>query len=243
MTYFMDFKSVWPLLRKEGWTWKPATGFQIHHNYLKPGSKIKGGKRGMDYFNGEEELLAYVRSDTELCARLNIANVWVRPPSQAIQSTRGVAAPDSPTPVPYPSEIVAAIAPKRDALVSGKVPEKKRIRQTSTELKAAKHSSKKTKKMTKKQLDKEAADHRRELVISNWVFVANDEIRADPPQTNQEPGSTSTDKNGKADNGGQANADTTENANSDLVASVSAGSPASDDANESPSDIPMVMWI
>ncbi|KAG1710084.1 hypothetical protein DVH05_017091 [Phytophthora capsici] len=236
MTYFMDFKSVWPLLRKEGWTWKPATGIQIHHNYLKPESKIRGGKRGTDYFNGEDELLAYVRSDTELCARLNIANVWVRPPSQAIQSTIGVAAPDSPTPVPYP---LAAIAPKRDALVSGKVPEKKRIRQTSTELKAAKHSSKKTKKMTKKQLDKEAADHRRELSSFGRVWggenaQANDGLRADPPQTNQEPGSTSTDKNDNADNGGQANADTTENANADLVASSSAGSPASDDTNESP---------
>ncbi|KAG3232840.1 hypothetical protein PI124_g22082 [Phytophthora idaei] len=45
MANIMDFNSVWPLLRKEGWTWKPATGIQIHHNYLKPGRKIRGGKR------------------------------------------------------------------------------------------------------------------------------------------------------------------------------------------------------
>ncbi|KAG3090034.1 hypothetical protein PI125_g17830 [Phytophthora idaei] len=29
MAYIMDFNSVWPLLRKEGWTWKPATSIQI----------------------------------------------------------------------------------------------------------------------------------------------------------------------------------------------------------------------
>ncbi|KAG3243502.1 hypothetical protein PI124_g11684 [Phytophthora idaei] len=41
MAYIMDFNSVWPLLRKEGWTWKPATSIQIHHNYLKPGRKVR----------------------------------------------------------------------------------------------------------------------------------------------------------------------------------------------------------
>ncbi|KAG3134564.1 hypothetical protein PI126_g18641 [Phytophthora idaei] len=84
MANIMDFNSVWPLLRKEGWTWKPATGIQIHHNYLKPGRKIRGGKRGTDYFNGEDERLAYALRDTNLCTRQNIANVWVRPPSQAM---------------------------------------------------------------------------------------------------------------------------------------------------------------
>ncbi|KAI9988569.1 hypothetical protein PInf_022009 [Phytophthora infestans] len=133
------------------------------HNYLKPGSKVRGGKRGTDYFNGEDELLAYVRRDTELCAWLNIANVWVRPPSQAIQSTIDAAASDSPTPVPDPPEIEAAIAPKRDVPASGKAPAKKRVKQTSTEQKTAKPFTKKTKKMTEKQLDKEAADRRREL--------------------------------------------------------------------------------
>ncbi|KAG6943832.1 hypothetical protein JG688_00017408 [Phytophthora aleatoria] len=79
----MDFNSVWPLLRKEGWTWKLATSIQIHHNYLEPGRKVRGGKRGTGYFNGEDELLAYVRRDTDLSTRLNIANVWARPPSQS----------------------------------------------------------------------------------------------------------------------------------------------------------------
>jgi hypothetical protein len=29
MAFMMDFKAVWPLHRKDGWTWKPATGLQI----------------------------------------------------------------------------------------------------------------------------------------------------------------------------------------------------------------------
>ncbi|KAE9155296.1 hypothetical protein PF004_g32745 [Phytophthora fragariae] len=82
----MDFRAIWPLLRKEGWSWKPATGIQIHHNYIKPGCKLKGGAQGVDFYNGEDELLAYIRSDTELCERLSISNVAVRPPNEASTS-------------------------------------------------------------------------------------------------------------------------------------------------------------
>ncbi|KAE9099851.1 hypothetical protein PF007_g15732, partial [Phytophthora fragariae] len=89
MDYAMDFKAIWPLLRKEKWTWKAATGIQIQdehfHNYVKPGRKLRGGKQGEDFFNGEDELLAYVRSDKALCARLKIPNV-VRSNQNAIQS-------------------------------------------------------------------------------------------------------------------------------------------------------------
>ncbi|KAE9157803.1 hypothetical protein PF002_g33284 [Phytophthora fragariae] len=78
MDYAMDFKAIWPLLRKEKWTWKAATGIQIHHNYVKPGRKRRGGEQGEDFFNGEDELLAYVRSDKALCAGLKISNDMVR---------------------------------------------------------------------------------------------------------------------------------------------------------------------
>ncbi|KAI9999307.1 hypothetical protein PInf_004132 [Phytophthora infestans] len=79
MEYVVDFKVVWPLLRKEGWTWKPAKGLQIHSNYLKPGCKIRGGKQGVDFFNGEDALLAHVKADKDLCVRLNLTNIMVRP--------------------------------------------------------------------------------------------------------------------------------------------------------------------
>lgn len=34
MDYAMDFKAIWPLLRKEKWTWKAATGIQIQYEHL-----------------------------------------------------------------------------------------------------------------------------------------------------------------------------------------------------------------
>ncbi|OWY93649.1 hypothetical protein PHMEG_00036879 [Phytophthora megakarya] len=83
MDFELDFKAIWPLLRKEWWSWKSATGIQIHHNCLKPGSRLKTAKRGVGVFNGEDELLAYVRMNKELCDRLHIVNVIVRPRTQA----------------------------------------------------------------------------------------------------------------------------------------------------------------
>ncbi|OWY94367.1 hypothetical protein PHMEG_00035926 [Phytophthora megakarya] len=75
MSYAMDFKAIWLLLRKVRWTWKAATGIQIQYvclcgpfailstylyallvcscvfsrNYVKPGHKLRGGKQGEDY--------------------------------------------------------------------------------------------------------------------------------------------------------------------------------------------------
>ncbi|KAG3069436.1 hypothetical protein PC122_g16569 [Phytophthora cactorum] len=63
---------------------KGSTGIQLHHSYVKPGCKVRGGKQGVDYFNGEGTLLAFVRSDKELCARPNISNIMVRPEGRAI---------------------------------------------------------------------------------------------------------------------------------------------------------------
>ncbi|OWY97733.1 hypothetical protein PHMEG_00031667, partial [Phytophthora megakarya] len=48
------------------------------YDYVKPGCKRRRGTRGVDYFNGEDELLVYVRSDKDLCARHGISNVVVR---------------------------------------------------------------------------------------------------------------------------------------------------------------------
>ncbi|KAE9015730.1 hypothetical protein PR002_g13849, partial [Phytophthora rubi] len=98
MDYAMDFKAIWPLLRKEKWTWKAATGIQIQDEHLcmlwglaftnsftfgihlatttsNLVENLEGGKQGEYFFNGEDELLAYVRSDKALCARLKIPNV------------------------------------------------------------------------------------------------------------------------------------------------------------------------
>jgi hypothetical protein len=47
-------------------------------NYLKPDRKLRGGKVGIDFFNGEDSLLAHVKADKELCARLNISNILMR---------------------------------------------------------------------------------------------------------------------------------------------------------------------
>ncbi|KAG3066447.1 hypothetical protein PI125_g23862 [Phytophthora idaei] len=186
MANIMDFNSVWPLLRKEGWTWKPATGIQIHHNYLKPGRKIRGGKRGTDYFNGEDERLAYALRDTNLCTRQNIANVWVRPPSQAIQSTIGTEAPElltqqsvaSTTPAPPVSSVPTTPSPavpaltatenKRAAPAPIKPSTKKRAKTTPAKKKIAKP---KAATIKQNQKDEEAAKARSSRSSSRAVVV------------------------------------------------------------------------
>ncbi|EGZ30062.1 hypothetical protein PHYSODRAFT_294972 [Phytophthora sojae] len=91
MAYAMDFNAVWPLLRKEKWTWKAATGIQIQygflvtrrnmrgsvscsyltslnetsHNYVKSGRKVKGGRQGIDYFNGEDDTSGRTKSSAQ----------------------------------------------------------------------------------------------------------------------------------------------------------------------------------
>ncbi|KAG3125324.1 hypothetical protein C6341_g25831 [Phytophthora cactorum] len=87
----MDFNAIWPLLRKEGWDAKHGTGMQIHHNYVKPGRRVRGGRQGVDFFNGEDELQAYVRTDVELCNRLKMSNVmysfWIRSKAHSAETT------------------------------------------------------------------------------------------------------------------------------------------------------------
>ncbi|KAG2902923.1 hypothetical protein PC114_g12489 [Phytophthora cactorum] len=51
--------------------------------YVKPGCRVKGSKQGVDFFNGEDELIVCVRSDKNLFARLNIVNVMVRSDAHA----------------------------------------------------------------------------------------------------------------------------------------------------------------
>ncbi|KAE9315206.1 hypothetical protein PR003_g19047 [Phytophthora rubi] len=146
MDYAMDFRAIWLLLRKEGWTWKAATGIQIHHNYLKPGCKLRRGKRGVDYFNGEDELLAYIRTEKELCARLGISNVM----STVVHERPLVDQPAvSPRPTGQQVKIPAKpIATKRKTPVT-KPP--------------------KSKKRTKKQIAEEANKRRKELAAFDKV--------------------------------------------------------------------------
>ncbi|KAG3017551.1 hypothetical protein PC120_g10947 [Phytophthora cactorum] len=225
MAYIMDFNSVWPLLRKEGWTWKPATSIQIHHNYLNPGRKVRGGKCGTDYFNGEDELLAYVRRDTDLSTRLNIANSKVLYAQKSPSFLRSQ--------VYLRRHLHPQVVSSYDIFSDGACPDcngkqraapgpikpstKKHAKKTPAKTKIAKpkDATKKTKKKTKKQLEQEAAERRRELSSFGRVWgdentQANDGLRADPPRTNQDADATSADTNDNTDTEGRANADTTD---------------------------------
>ncbi|KAE8879376.1 hypothetical protein PF003_g36552 [Phytophthora fragariae] len=177
MDYAMDFKAIWPLLRKEKWTWKAATGIQIQDehfdNYVKPGRKLRGGKQGEDFFNGEDELLAYVRSDKALCARLKIPNVY------AVQSFK------------IPLLVLTTCA---EAIEQS--PQAKRPKTSPTSTAAHKHpAAKAQKKKTKKQMNEEAKQRRRELAAFDKVWGHRNITDADgksvePPPTT--PASTAS---------------------------------------------------
>lgn len=111
-----------------------------------------GGKQGVDYFNGEDALLDYVGSDKELCARLHISNVIVRPKGRAI-----VGPSDDNTP---PGQY-------RGQSTSGKAPARKSVIPVVPAKRLADASSKKPakKKKTKKQLAEEAG-----LVAGRWLL-------------------------------------------------------------------------
>ncbi|ETP11925.1 hypothetical protein F441_12630, partial [Phytophthora nicotianae CJ01A1] len=149
MECIVDFKVVWPLLRKEGWTWKPAKGLQIHSNYLKPGCKLRGGKPGVDFFNGEDALLAYVKADKDMCTRLRLANIMVRPHAESTEP----AGPTAPSTPKKPS--------KRQDFVAEGGPKKKRPKTGTTTKKSEAKGTRKTPSKTKKQQADEAAERRR----------------------------------------------------------------------------------
>ncbi|ETK82192.1 hypothetical protein L915_12391 [Phytophthora nicotianae] len=149
MECIVDFKVVWPLLRKEGWTWKPAKGLQIHSNYLKSGCKLRGGKPGVDFFNGEDALLAYVKADKDMCTRLRLANIMVRPHAESTEP----AGPTAPSTPKKPS--------KRQDFVAEGGPKKKRPKTGTTTKKSEAKGTRKTPSKTKKQQADEAAERRR----------------------------------------------------------------------------------
>ncbi|KAI9992119.1 hypothetical protein PInf_017503 [Phytophthora infestans] len=175
----MEFNAIWPLLRKEKWTWKAGTGIQIQyvhllvlariranevillsiasHNYVKPGRKVRGGKQGVDYFGREDALLGYVRSDKELCAKPHISSVIVRPKGRA---TVGPSDDNNP-PGHY-----------RGQSTLGKAPAKKSVMPVVPAKRLADASSKKPakKKKTKKQLTEEASARRREMAAFDKVW-------------------------------------------------------------------------
>ncbi|GMF29399.1 unnamed protein product [Phytophthora fragariaefolia] len=150
MDYATDFKAICPLLRKEKWTWKTATGIQIQywsnsnlhtahftdserasclvfsHNYIKPGCKLKGGEQREDFFNGEDELLAtFILQGTTDAAPMSLSNLRpVKRPKKSSKST----------------------------------PSQKKV------------TAKGTKKTTKKQVSEEANQRRRELAAFNKVW-------------------------------------------------------------------------
>ncbi|KUF84976.1 hypothetical protein AM587_10001901 [Phytophthora nicotianae] len=164
MESVVDFKVVWPLLRKEGWTWKPAKGLQIHANYLKPGCKLRGGKHEVDYFNGEDAFLAHEKADKDLCTGLHLTNIMVRPNAVPLESL-----PTSVSSVPSTSG-------KRQEPTVEKQPPKKLAKTVGSRKSEDKKSEKKqtpNTKKTKKQEAKEATERRRQLSSfgNNWVLL------------------------------------------------------------------------
>ncbi|ETP41902.1 hypothetical protein F442_11121 [Phytophthora nicotianae P10297] len=186
MENVVDFKVVWPLLRKEGWTWKPAKGLQIHANYLKPGCKLRGGKHGVDYFNGEDALLAHVKADKDLCTGLHLTNIMVRPNAVPLE------------PLPTSVSSVPSTSGKRQEPTIGKQPPKKLAKTVGSRKSEDKKSEKKqtpNTKKTKKQEAKEATERRRQLSsFANIWGAANAQDRdgreveaPDQPPVQQEP--------------------------------------------------------
>ncbi|GMF20519.1 unnamed protein product [Phytophthora fragariaefolia] len=55
----MGFRASWQKLRKEGWWSSRPTGLSSDFAYIKPG-KSKKDTRGVDYFEGEGELMRYL---------------------------------------------------------------------------------------------------------------------------------------------------------------------------------------
>ncbi|KAE9352673.1 hypothetical protein PF008_g5363 [Phytophthora fragariae] len=149
-------------------------------NYLKPGRTLRRGKIGLDFFNGEDSLLAYVKADKELCARLNISNIMVRTQVGPSESS----APNEPsrrcrllfeviavhTNYFYAYRIPGVVCVTHACNDTQTAPSH---REESTEgekgehgqscKKTAKKASSKPKNKTKKQLAYEAAERRRKL--------------------------------------------------------------------------------
>ncbi|KAE8893299.1 hypothetical protein PF003_g22406 [Phytophthora fragariae] len=63
------FTKRWAELTKQGWKSRRPTGLSDDHTYLRPG-KTKKDLRGVDYFVGAEELMAYL-DEIELAAARN----------------------------------------------------------------------------------------------------------------------------------------------------------------------------
>ncbi|ETK94301.1 hypothetical protein F441_02698 [Phytophthora nicotianae CJ01A1] len=71
--------------------------YQHSHKLSEARSKTEGGKQGIHFFIKEDELLAYGRTDKELCERQHIYNVMSR---VRFQLTTGLAANDLHMPWP-----------------------------------------------------------------------------------------------------------------------------------------------
>ncbi|KAE9043553.1 hypothetical protein PR002_g3270 [Phytophthora rubi] len=201
MAFMMDFKAEWPLLRKDGWTRKPATGLQIHANYLKPGRTLRGGKIGLDFFNGEDSLLAHVKADKELCARLNISNIMVRTqvgPSESSATNE----PSRVVCVTHACNDTQTAPSHREESTEGEKGEHGQSCQ-----KTAKKAPSKPKNKTKQQLAYEAAERRRKLSsFSKGWGDSNAEARDAPTvEAPTEPAAavvvsvSNADQNGNAD--------------------------------------------
>lgn len=59
----MNFKDVWKVLRRVGWSYKPSSSrsLDLRYRYVRPGGN-PNGINGQDYFLGEEALVGYFNS-------------------------------------------------------------------------------------------------------------------------------------------------------------------------------------
>ncbi|KAG6587203.1 uncharacterized protein IUM83_02847 [Phytophthora cinnamomi] len=151
----MVFKDVWRLLRSEKWTHAHAQGPDDGYYYVKPGCTVKAGKKGVDYFHGENALLDYVCADVDFCERHNIQLV---PNESQPRLTQGSVSERLPTVIHPRQERLTPRPPKNK---SNKGANAAAEREAETPL--PRSAKTKKKKLLKKQLREQEDKRRRKM--------------------------------------------------------------------------------
>ena len=56
-------RNLWRVLKSRKWRFSAGNNVVLDFHYIKPGSSVKTGARGVDYFVGEQELVEYAREN------------------------------------------------------------------------------------------------------------------------------------------------------------------------------------
>ncbi|KAI9985853.1 hypothetical protein PInf_024633 [Phytophthora infestans] len=112
-----SFTQLWRDLCKEGWKARKPTGIAKGHRYVKPGIKgrLDESRRGLDFFEGEKDLMAFARLSGLLDhqpSRASVGSVVRRPIGK--QLAYAVIGVDPPC-VPSPTTNQASVAPATTA--------------------------------------------------------------------------------------------------------------------------------